>query len=121
LKGHAGSFGKERVITRERKPSTVACALAAGDYTDRLAWIEDLNADALRNYRREGTRMELTYDPSAATLVREFVRREQQCCSFLDFTIRRETDAVIVEITAPEGTGEVADALFGTYTARRRT
>jgi hypothetical protein len=53
--------------------------------------------------------------------VREFVRRQQQCCSFLDFTIRCENDAVILEIAAPEDTGEAADALFATYTTTPRT
>jgi hypothetical protein len=101
-------------MPQERKSSAIACTLAAADYKDRLAWIEELNAAALHEHRREGARIELTYRPSAEARVREFVRRERQCCPFLDFTIRRENDAVILEITTPDDTGEAADALFGT-------
>jgi hypothetical protein len=108
-------------MPQEKQPSATACTLAAAHYRDRLAWIQQLNAAALNDYRREGTRIELTYHPSAEKQVREFVGREQQCCSFLNFTIRRERDAVILDITAPEDTGEAADTLFATYTATPRT
>jgi hypothetical protein len=108
-------------MPQEKNPSVVACTLAAADYRDRLAWIEELNATALNDYRREGARIELTYHPSAEARVREFVRCERKCFCFLDFTIRRENNAVILEITAPEDTGEAADALFATYSATRRT
>ena len=48
-----------------------------------------------------------------------FVRREQECCPFLGFTIREDRDAVILVIDAPENAIEAADALFGTHTATR--
>ena len=48
-----------------------------------------------------------------------FVRREQECCPFLGFTIREDRDALILVIEAPENASEAADALFGTHTATR--
>lgn len=97
------------------------CTLTAADLEGRLASIKELNAEALRGYRRVGSRIELTYASSAAARVRELVEREQECCPFLDFTIRggqnsrdatRDTDALLLVIDAPEGAGEAAEALF---------
>jgi hypothetical protein len=105
----------------EPKSSPVACTLAAGDHKDRIAWIGELNAAALRDYQRVGGRIELVYEPSAAARVREFVRREHECCPFLDFTIQEDRDALILVIEAPENASEAADALFGTYTATRHS
>lgn len=96
--------------------SVVACMLAAADYKDRLAWIDELNAAALRAYRRDGSRIELTYSPSAATRVRELVDREKQCCPFLGFTLRDDKDAIVLVIEAPDDSRAAADALFASFT-----
>jgi hypothetical protein len=108
-------------MDRDTEPSAVACNLAEADYKERLAWIDELNTSALRDYRRDGPRIELTYDPAATPRVREFVRREQECCPFLAFNIRDEYDAVVVAIEAPENAGKAADMLFAPYTATRRS
>lgn len=49
------------------------------------------------------------------------VRREQECCPFLGFTIREDRDTLNLVIEAPENASEAADALFGTYTATRHS
>jgi hypothetical protein len=77
-----------------------------------LESVEQLNAAALRGYDRDGSRIELTYDPAAAARVREFVRGEQECCPFLEFTIHGDENALIVTIDAPEGVSEAADVVF---------
>lgn len=79
-------------------PSPVACTLTATDFEARLRWIEKLSAAALRGYRRDGSRIELSYDPVATAQVHELVEREQKCCPFLDFAIHDGTDAVILVI-----------------------
>lgn len=95
-----------------------ACNLDVSDYQDRLAWITELNTAFLRDYRRSGGRVELTYEPAAAARVREFVRREQQCCPFLEFTVSAGTDTVTLVIKAPPEAAEAADELFAPYTSR---
>ncbi|MCV7399323.1 hypothetical protein H7K24_04040 [Mycobacterium fragae] len=95
----------------------MACTLVGAEYNDRLGWIKRLNEEALCDYRRDGSRIELSYHWSAAAQVREFVRREQQCCPFLDFTICEQNKAIIVIVTAPEGVGANDQELFGPYTA----
>ncbi len=103
----------------DTEPSAIACRLGVADYKDRLAWIEELNAATLRDYRRDGRRIELTYEPSAAARVRECVRREQACCPFLEFTVGAGTNAVKLVIEAPQEAAEAADAMFAPYTSRR--
>ena len=44
--------------------------------------------------------------------VREMVRKEQQCCAFLNFELSEIDEGVRLAITAPERAREVADALF---------
>lgn len=94
------------------EPPPIACTLGAGDFKNRMTWIADLNRDALRAHRREDLRLELIYDPSAASRVHEMVRREQACCAFLTFQVRQDADRVQLTIDAPEGARESADMLF---------
>lgn len=96
--------------------SQVACALNAADHAARIAWIAQLNATALDSCRRDGHRILLRYHPSAATRARELVRREQQCCPFLQFSTAQEEDAFVVIIDAPAELGAAADDLFASYT-----
>lgn len=93
----------------------IACNLSAADYQDRVAWIADLNATALRGYRRDGRRVVITYDASAAQRVNEFVRRERQCCPFLEFDIDRRDHEVVLTIEAPAEVADHADVLFAPY------
>jgi hypothetical protein len=105
-------------MSRDPKTSAIACALAASDYKERLAWIEELNKAALRHYRRVGARIELAYDLTATARVQEFVRLEQECCPFLEFAVHEGEHEVVLVIEAPEDAREAADVLFGSYTSR---
>jgi len=101
--------------------AAIACRLDVADYKDRLAWIAELNAAALRDYRSDGRRIELTYEPPAAARVRELVRREQECCPLLKFTARAETSAVTLTVEAPHEAAEAADTILAPYTSERPT
>jgi hypothetical protein len=100
------------------EPAPVACTLGAGDFRQRLAWIADLNRDALRAQRRDGLRLELTYAPAALDRVREMVARERDCCAFLTFDLQQEADAVRLVIEAPENVRGALDAVFEPFQAR---
>ena len=93
------------------------CNLAAAEYLVRVTWIEDLNASALCSYQRHGSRIELRYRPSAAAKVREFIRRERECCSFLHFTIEEGDNELVVIINAPAELGPAADIVFAGMTS----
>jgi len=90
----------------------IACTLQPADYRERLAWIAELARDGLLEVSRDDLRLELTYAPQFAHLVREMVGNERNCCAFLDFKLA-ETDAGIrLTITAPERARDVSDAIF---------
>jgi hypothetical protein len=95
----------------------VACTLGPRDFRQRLAWIANLNRDALRAKHRDGLRLELTYAPAALDRVREMVAREQDCCAFLTFDLQQEVDAVGLVIKAPEDARDALDAVFEPFQA----
>jgi hypothetical protein len=100
------------------EPVPIACTLGPGDFRQRLAWIADLNRDALRDQRRDGLRLELTYAPAALDRVREMVARERDCCAFLTFDLQQEADAIRLVIEAPEDACDALDAVFEPFQAR---
>jgi len=92
--------------------SPIACSLAAGDLKRRLAWIADLNRDALRGFQRRGLVLELWFAPEAAGRVREMAERERACCGFLAFELTDEPEAIRLTIKVPEHARAAADMLF---------
>jgi hypothetical protein len=78
----------------------IACTLAPGEFKDRLASIGALARDALRAHERQDLVLDLRYAPQARERVREMVRNEQACCSFLNFDLREAPDEIRVTITA---------------------
>lgn len=95
----------------------IACTLDAGNLTERLAWIGQLNAHSLRGSQRGDLSLALEYAPEAVGDVRKMVAGEQACCAFLDFVIDERADMVRVTITAPEAAREAAEALFEPFAA----
>jgi hypothetical protein len=91
--------------------------LATSSLRDRLAWIQSVNAHALREYHREGLTLHLTYELEARDAVHELVRGERACCRFLRFELREEPDAIRVTIVAPAESREAAALLFAHFVA----
>jgi hypothetical protein len=77
-----------------------------------MAWIGSLTRDALCSHERRDLVLDVRYAPEARDRVREMVRNEQACCSFLSFDLREEPTEIRVTITAPETAREAADMLF---------
>jgi hypothetical protein len=113
----------ERAHPLERETMTmvetapIACTLRLGELRERLAWIGTLNRDALRSYERRDLALDLCYAPGAVDRIREMVRNEAACCSFLTFDMREGRDEIQLTITAPEAAREAADALFEQFVA----
>jgi hypothetical protein len=99
-------------------PAPIACMLDASDFKDRVAWIADLNHDALLSSRSDDLRLELTYAPRALDDIREMVRREQRCCEFLKFELRDEPDAVRLVVTALEDARDAAELVFEPFPSK---
>lgn len=102
-------------------PPAIACRLSATEYRDRISWIAELNRAALRGSGRAGRGITLIYDASAADRVREFVRRERDCCPFLEFVVRRGPDTVTVTVEPRADVDAGGDELFAPYLTGRRT
>jgi hypothetical protein len=60
-------------MTTTTEMAPAVCTLSPGAYRDRMAWIRELAARSLRDHRRYGLMLRLTYDPEAAHRVRELV------------------------------------------------
>lgn len=93
----------------------ILCSLSGGDYQARLDWIAALTANALRAHSRDDLRLALTYAPEARDRVEELMRREQECCAFLDFALHEERDGLRLTITAPERARDAADDVFALF------
>jgi hypothetical protein len=96
----------------------IACTLDTGGFKQRLAWIAELNRDALRGHERNGLVLQLRYDAKSADRVKEMVRHEKQCCAFLRFDVRHEGDGVLLTIAAPEEARIAAETLFEQFVSR---
>ena len=105
------------MTTRSSEPAAIACTLGAGDFRQRLAWVADLNRDALQDQHRDGPRLELTYAMAALPRVADMVARERQCCAFLRFELIEEADTVRLIIEAPDEVRDAVDAVFEPFLA----
>jgi hypothetical protein len=93
----------------------IACTLGAGDFKERFAGIRALANRSLSSSRRRPLQLDLTYGPEALAEVEELVAKESDCCSFLDFDLRHDADAVRLTITAPMEALAAADELFAHF------
>lgn len=89
-----------------------ACSLEARAFEDRVRWISDLNRQYLRRTSRDRASLVLAYAPVAREQIEELIRRERECCAFLDFEIRHAGDEVELHITVPPNAAEQADTLL---------
>jgi len=94
-------------------PLAIACALSPGEYAERLREFRRLFAAALRDVRREPTRLHLTLEaaPGREAQVQDLLRRKQECCPFFEFAVEARADAVVVRATVPDGDDECLDDL----------
>ncbi|OOO44665.1 hypothetical protein BS629_28015 [Rhizobium leguminosarum bv. viciae USDA 2370] len=93
----------------------MACTLDGGDFKKRAAEIKRLASSSLLEVVRKGLSIELIYDGAARLELQELVRKERECCAFLDFDLKQEVDTIRLTITAPEEARESAGALFSHF------
>lgn len=75
----------------------------------RAAVAEDL---VERDRTPDGLRLRIGRQADTISAMREFVRREQECCSFFDFTVHEDDDALTVMMTGPPQAAPLLDLLY---------
>jgi hypothetical protein len=93
----------------------IACTLAPEEYKSRVASIGDLARGALRSHARGDLELQLVYAADAAEEVREMVRKEQDCCAFLTFSLEERPEEIRLTIKVPERARETADMVFSQF------
>jgi hypothetical protein len=96
----------------------IACSLGAAQLEDRLAAIAEIGASGLIAHSNDGGRHWLRFraEPVIAERLEAIVAAESECCSFLDMSLSREGDELVLTIGAPEDAQAVADELAGAFT-----
>ena len=92
----------------------IACTLSPDGSTARMALIDALAADGLLDRARTatGVRMRLRDTPEIEQRALALVEAESRCCPFLSFDLRREHEALVLEITGPPDARPVIDEFF---------
>jgi hypothetical protein len=92
----------------------IACTLPLTDVPDRLALIRALADEALLDHRPidGGVRWRFRDATGVEARVREVAQLESRCCGFLAFQVRRDADAIVLDITGPSEARNVMEAFF---------
>lgn len=56
-----------------------------------------------------GYRLRLRPDPELETTLREFVRRDKECCPFLDFSVTADPEALQLDVRGPGAASRLLD------------
>jgi len=99
----------------ETQSAPITCTLGLSDLKARIGEIASLNSDALRHHEHRGLKLELVYGRQARERVHEMVRKEKECCAFLDFDIREDAENVRLIIRTPESARAAAALVFAPF------
>ena len=101
-------------ISYRHRHLDVACELDAGGAGLRQSEWRDLAARSLGPVERVPGGARMWFDAAVAQDVGDLVRREAECCGFLDFDLAPDGDRVRLEITSPVTEAhQVIEALVG--------
>jgi hypothetical protein len=98
---------------------TLACSLSPDERAERGRELRELARRALaRRERREGS-VVLTYRaaPEVETALRDVIRREAECCPFLDFALAPGDGELSLRVSAPAGAEAMLDLIYESSTA----
>lgn len=92
----------------------IACTLTPDGLAARARLIDGLAADGLigRSEIQNGVRVRLRDTPEIEQRTRALIAAESRCCAFLTFTLGREDDLIVLDITGPEAARPVIDLFF---------
>jgi hypothetical protein len=93
----------------------VACSLSVDQMRARGEEARELLGGALLKRERipDGVLLRFRGSPELEARVRDFARREKECCPFFEFSFAREDGELELRITAPAEAQALLDALLG--------
>jgi len=96
------------------RDAPIACSLSATAMSARLGDFADLANEALLDRRptADGVPVRLRDSPAIERRWRELVAAEARCCPFLDFDLRREDGALLLDVGGPPDARPIIHALF---------
>ena len=99
-------------MTQPENP--IACSLGPTEMARRQQEARDLAREALvgRERRDGGVRLEYRHSDAVEAAVRDLVRRERECCPFLDLRLEAGAERITVDISAPPDARAVLDAIY---------
>jgi hypothetical protein len=56
-----------------------------------------------------GYRLRLRPDAEVETTLRDFMRRDKECCPFLDFSVNRDQETLQLDVRGPEAASRLLD------------
>lgn len=92
----------------------IACSLSAADYRARTADLAALADRALggREPIDGGERLTFTGGDDIERQLSDAVAAEASCCAFLSMDLRRDGDALILDVTGPDAARPIIADLF---------
>lgn len=88
------------------------CALSGPEMALQQEEITRFLNESLLEYRRDGQILELRFPANVEEQVRNMIRLEQECCSFLLFDIRKQGNQVLATIIVPEAIRDSTEEIF---------
>ena len=67
----------------------------------------------VRERTADGVLLRFQGSPDLEAGVRDFARREKECCPFFEFSFARDRDELVMGVTAPAEAQDLLDALLG--------
>lgn len=101
-------------MTEPSPAPVLACSLSAAAGAGRAArWRALLDAHLLsRTATPSGRRLAFPAEPAVTGELDALVAAERDCCPFLDLTVERFDDAVILDVSGPPEAAEIVETMF---------
>lgn len=92
----------------------IACTLSPADMARRGEELREIARAALVERARHAGGVRLVFDGSEAieAALRDLIRREQECCAFLDFRLDSQEERLTLDIAGPNEAQGVLDGIF---------
>ena len=97
---------------------TLACSLSQDEQAERGRQLRELARRALAAREREQSAVVLTYRPAPEVeeALRDLIRREAECCPFLDFELVPDERELSLRVSAPPGAEGMLDLIYDSST-----